>query len=109
MIGVSIDGNACFGCNAETHEIAEALLAEPSRNGSDPRGHDRRERPRAAAGDRSVDTDFDLQTWSQFRDTVDEDVPELIRDLVPEGSTGFCAGGPKAGKTWLMLAAASRS
>ena len=46
---------------------------------------------------------FDIQTWSEFRDTVDPEVPELVSGLVPEGSIGFTAGGPKAGKTWYML------
>lgn len=52
------------------------------------------------------DDEFKLETWSEFRDTSDVEVVYVIDDLVPEGELGFCPGGPKAGKTWFMLAAA---
>lgn len=47
-----------------------------------------------------------VETWSEFRDNTPPEMPYVVDGLIPEGSLGFFAASPKAGKTWLSIALA---
>lgn len=44
-----------------------------------------------------------VETWRQFETAAHDHVPCIVDGLLPEGSLGFLASPPKAGKTWVGL------
>ncbi len=47
-----------------------------------------------------------IESWAEFRDASDAELPYLIADVWAEGATAFIGAEPKAGKTWIALAIA---